>query len=322
MRFQKNRLSLQVYNKIEGFKAVHPVVTIGIFDGIHLGHVQILKRLKEISNQSGGETVVVTLWPHPRQVLGDKDTKVKLLSTLEEKTELIKRAGMDHLIILPFTQKFANITFSEFIKNYLVKGINASHIVVGYNHHFGKDRKGGFEQLVENAVQFNFSVERLDPVIISDTQVSSSAIRQLISEGNIALGNRLLGYMYSLSGKVIEGKKLGRILGFPTANIHVTDENKLIPALGVYAVLVESEDHTYRGMLNIGYRPTLKEQIHQFTIEVHIFDFDKNIYGNEVKITFIERIRSEKKFENADGLIHQLKEDQKSSNEIFARFSL
>lgn len=308
---------MKIFENVNNFKAINPAVTIGIFDGVHLGHIQILNRLKSVAAEMKGETVVVTMWPHPRLVLGKHPENIRLLSSLEEKIRLIELNGIDHLVLLPFTRDFANIPYDEFIKDYLVSGIQARSIVVGYNHHFGKDRKGGFEQLKESAVKFKFSVERLMPVIIDHKSVSSSVIRQLIAEGNVFEGNRLLGYNYAIEGRVVEGKKLGRLLGFPTANIEMIHAEKLIPLSGVYAVRVELGNKLYNGMLNIGVRPTITEQVHNLTIEVHILHFTDDIYGKSLKLQFIKRIRDEKKFGNADELIDQLKLDKLETEKIF-----
>jgi len=297
-------------------------VTIGIFDGIHLGHRQIIQKLKEKAAKSNGETVVVTLWPHPRVVLKRDNRHVELLTTFEEKERMIGELGVDHLVILPFTKEFANITFSEFIRNYLAGGIGSKHIIVGYNHHFGKDRMGGFEQLKESAAVYGFTLERLNPVIIDDTVVSSSNIRNLISKGNLKLGNSLLGYPYSFTGKVIEGKKIGRKIGFPTANLELTDKNKLVPFTGVYAVGVLIGNHTHTGMLNIGIRPTITDQNHRLTIEVHIFNFNDTIYGHEIRIQFLERIRDEQKFNSVDELIHQLELDKIKTQSLLQQFTV
>ena len=310
---------MKIYQDVNSVKAINPVVTIGIFDGVHLGHIKILERLKKIASRTGGETVVVTLWPHPRLVLGNSRYEIHLLSTLDEKIGLIEKSGIDYMIILPFTRDFANISYDEFIRNYLVDGIKAKSIIVGYNHHFGKNRKGGFEQLKDNADKFGFSVERQTPVIIENKTVSSSVIRQLIMDGDVVLANKLLGYHYTVKGKVIEGKRIGKQLGFPTANIDVNGENKLIPFTGVYAVKAEIENNWHNGMLNIGVRPTIEEQVHSFTIEVHILDFSKDIYGKDIRLQFVERIRDEKKFKNADELIEQLKRDRIETNLILGK---
>ena len=312
---------MKIYNQINGFDAVNPVVTIGIFDGIHLGHRQIIQRIKEIALHINGETVMVTFWPHPRIVLKKNNMPVKLLTALEEKTKIIETLGIDHLIVLPFTPDFANTTFNEFIHNYLVNGLHSKYIVIGYNHHFGKDRQGGFDQLKENADRYGFTVERLNPVIIEDTVVSSSNIRNLISNGNPVLANKLLGYPYFITGKVTEGKKIGRKIGFPTANVTVTDENKLIPFTGVYAVRVELNRTLYNGMLNIGIRPTINSNNHHLTIEVHIFDFNKDIYGHEITLQFLDRIRNEKKFNNIEELVEQLKNDKIKAGLLLDKFS-
>ncbi|MFO7657625.1 MAG: bifunctional riboflavin kinase/FAD synthetase [Bacteroidales bacterium] len=313
---------MKIYNGTESFKAVNPVVTIGIFDGVHLGHQQLLKRIKDVSQQISGETVVLTLWPHPRLVLGDSTGKVQLLSTLDEKIKLIEKEGVDHLVIFPFDLSFAAIPYEKFIEDYFVHAIKAAHIVIGFNHRFGKGRKGGFEQLQERSAKFGYSVERLNQIVEEGYAVSSSEIRNLISNGNIHIANRLLGYKYPLEGKVVEGKKLGRQLGFPTANIQTKGENKLVPAKGVYAALIEIEGSLYKGMLNIGYRPTLTQQVHRLTIEMHIFNFSQNIYGKDVKILFVEKLRDERKFLNAGELKLQLETDEKSSLLVFEKHNL
>lgn len=312
---------LKIYQDLNSYTAINPVVTIGIFDGVHLGHAQILERLKKIAAETGGETVVVTLWPHPLLVLGKKPNDIQLLSTLDEKINLIGKHGIDNLIILPFTRDLANVTYREFIQNYLISRIRAKHIIVGYNHHFGKDRKGGFEQLKDMAEGSKFSVERQNPVMIENKIVSSSAIRQLISEGDVSLAGKLLGYHYSVEGRVVKGKEIGKRLGFPTANISVNDENKLIPLTGVYAVNVEVGNIFYNGMMNIGIRPTIAEQVHNLTIEVHILHFNSDIYNRDIRLHFIERIRDEKKFRNTDELVEQLKCDKAKTNQIFGSLS-
>lgn len=312
---------MKVYQDVNSYEAVNPVVTIGIFDGVHLGHVQILERLKKIAAKTGGETVVVTLWPHPLLVLGKKPDNIQLLSTLDEKINLIEKHGIDNLITLPFTRDFANVSYREFIQNYLVSRIRAKHIIVGYNHHFGKDRKGGFEQLKDMAEGSKFSVERQNPVMIENKMVSSSAIRQLISEGDVSLAGKLLGYHYSVEGRVVKGKEIGKRLGFPTANIRMIDEHKLVPLTGVYAVKVEIDKIYYNGMMNIGVRPTIAEQIHNLTIEVHILHFNSDIYGRDIRLHLIERIRDEKKFGNTDELVEQLKCDKVKTNRIFGSLS-
>ncbi len=311
-----NSILLQIYYDIDKFNAKNSIVTIGIFDGVHRGHMHIIDRLNDMACQLNGETVVVTLWPHPKMVLGNNSEKLNFLTTQQEKIELIKKSGIDHLIILPFTHEFAETSFSEFIEKYLVKKIKTKYIVIGHNHHFGKGRKGGFEDLKLNSLKFGFTVEKLMPVIIDNRKVSSSEVRKQIVKGNISNANKLLGYEYFLNGKVIEGKKFGRKLGFPTANIHIKDENKLIPLTGVYAVWAEIENKKWPAMANIGVRPTIAEQSHNITVEAHIHDFDDNIYNKEIKIIFVERIRNEKKFENITALSEQLKSDQLKSKKI------
>ncbi|MBN2213186.1 MAG: bifunctional riboflavin kinase/FAD synthetase [Bacteroidales bacterium] len=309
---------LKIYQDLNNFTAVRPVVTIGIFDGLHLGHVRILERLKEIALKNGGETIVVTFWPHPLVVLGKKPKDIKMLSTLNEKISLIRKQGIDNLVILPFTHDFANTPYDKFIRKYLVEGIRSEHIIVGYNHHFGRDRHGGFEQLKKNADKYGFSVEKQVLVIIEKKTVSSSVIRKFISKGDVIMAGKLLGYHYSIEGKVIEGKKLGKSLGYPTANIRVIGENKLIPLSGVYAVKVEIDEKCYNGMMNIGIRPTIAEQVHNLTIEVHILQFNRIIYGENIRLHFIERIRDEKKFKSVEELVEQLRCDEIKTNQIFS----
>jgi riboflavin kinase/FMN adenylyltransferase len=232
------------------------------------------------------------------------------LTTLAEKKHLLDKLGIANLIILPFTSRLSEMTFSEFTKHYLIDKIKAKHIVVGYNHYFGKDRQGDFKYLKEISGKYGFMVEQLDPVIVEDSYVSSSVIRENIEKGNIEVANKLLDYTYFIQGNIIAGIQIGRKIGFPTANINLGDSNKLLPGDGVYAVKVILERDEYMGMLNIGTRPTIKEESAGRTIEVHIIDFGKEIYKKEVVIHFIKRIREEKKFESEEGLIKQLNYDK------------
>jgi len=269
---------LKIFNDISHFHAPNPVVTIGIFDGVHRGHTEILNRIKMLAASYKGESVVITLWPHPRFVLQPENNELRLLASLDEKIELIEKHAIDNLIILPFDTGLANITYDRFVSDYIVGSIGARHVVVGFNHHFGKDRKGTFENLQKSAREHGIAAERLDQVIIDTMRVSSSGIRHMIEEGRITSANKALGYPYFLNGSVIEGTKLGRTIGYPTANIQLNEPLKMIPRNGVYAVLVRVNNTVYKGMLNIGIRPTLTLPKHERTIEVNFFDFQINIY--------------------------------------------
>lgn len=297
------------------------MVTIGIFDGVHRGHVEILRRIRELASVYNGESVVITLWPHPRFVLQPENTEFRLLASLDEKTELIARHGIDNLIILPFDRNLANITYDRFVSDYLVGRIGARHVVVGFNHHFGKDRKGTFENLQISAREHGIKAERLEQVIIDNTHVSSSAVRHMIEEGRIGAANNILGYPYFIQGKVVEGIKLGRKLGYPTANILLSEPGKLLPRNGVYAVVVKIDGHVHKGMLSIGIRPTIDLPRHDRTIEVNLFDFDQDLYGKQIRISFLEWLRSEKKFDSLQELKEQIAKDKEEIISLFKTFS-
>jgi riboflavin kinase/FMN adenylyltransferase len=307
---------LNICRDISLFHTHNTVATIGIFDGVHIGHQLIIKRLKELATLHKSETVVITLWPHPRLVLQPENDELRLLTTLDEKIGILQRFAIDHLLIIPFTRNFSATPYNEFIRDYLVERVNARHVVVGYNHHFGKDRQGSFNSLLQSSSKYGFSAERMSPVIINNSDVSSSAIRRSIAIGNIVFANEALGYKYFMQGTVITGSKMGRILGYPTANLAPNDVKKLIPRNGVYAVHIELDNKLYKGMANIGVRPTIETQVHQQTVEVHIFDFTEDIYGKSLTIFFIDRIRNEIKFASASNLIKQLDADKK---EILSR---
>lgn len=308
---------MKVYRDISTIHTRNAVATIGIFDGIHVGHQLVIRRLKELASGYGSETVVITLWPHPKFVLRPENDELRLLTTLDEKIGLFRGYSIDHLLILPFTKEFSKTPYDEFIRAYLVEKVNARHVVVGYNHHFGKDRQGTFESLLQSSSKYGFSAERMSPVVINNTDVSSSVIRRNIAIGNIVFANEALGYKYFMQGTVIAGSKLGRQLGYPTANIAPNDEKKLIPRNGVYAVDIKLGDNLYKGMANIGVRPTIETQLHQQTVEAHIFDFAEDIYGQPITIFFTDRIRNEIKFTSVNNLIKQLDLDKQ---EIFSRF--
>jgi riboflavin kinase/FMN adenylyltransferase len=301
---------LKIYNNIEKFNAKNPIVSIGIFDGVHIGHKKIIDRLNELAIKYKGESVLITLWPHPREILKPDNNNSLLLTTREEKECLLEKSGIHNLITLPFTKEFSQISFRDFVKDYLIDRIKVRHLVIGYNHHFGKDRKGDFKYLKNISEEYGFSVEQLRPVIFQKSYVSSSLIRRNLEKGKIETANILLGYNYFINGKVIIGDRIGRRLGYPTANIKLNDSHKLLPKNGVYAVKVRMDQNEYNGMLYIGTSPTTKGDLYDRTIEVHIIDFKGEIYNKEISINFLGRIRDEKKFRNEEELIDQLNSDK------------
>lgn len=287
---------------------------MGTFDGVHLGHMSILEKLIQIAEKNNGETIVVTFEPHPRIVLHLDDKNLRFLNTKEEKKKLLQKIGIDHLVLLEFTKEFSNMSSEKYIKTILVDKLNTKSLVIGYDHHFGKSRSGDFSNLIKLANKFNFNVEQLKAKEKNHVAVSSTKIRNALYSGNIEMANNMLGYKYFLSGKVGRGKKIGMKLGFPTANILVNDKYKLIPAHGVYAVYIKWRAKIYHGMLSIGSKPTFDE--YKENIEVHIFDFNYSIYGEQITVTFVSRIRDIVKFSNAEALRDQLFLDMKRSKEL------
>jgi len=286
----------------------NPVVTIGTFDGVHLGHRKILQRVCNIAETANGTSVIITFWPHPRLVLYPEETDLKLLNTFQEKAKLLQDFGIDHLIKIPFTESFARLTSQEFIIKILVKAIGTKKLVIGYDHRFGKDREGRFQHLVDNAINYGFEVEEIPRQEVDNIGISSSKIRKALFEGEIENANKFLGRPYNISGQVVKGDQIGRNMGFPTANIQVNDPFKLIPSVGIYAVKVEISGEDFKGMLYIGSRPTLKRSMQ--SIEVNIFDFDKNIYNEKINIFFYSQLRKDAKFDNLDQLKVQLEKDK------------
>ncbi|MEN7551415.1 bifunctional riboflavin kinase/FAD synthetase [Rapidithrix thailandica] len=288
------------------------IVTSGTFDGIHIGHQKILSRLKEIARKEGGESIVLTFWPHPRLVLFPEQTDLKLLSTLEEKIALFERYGIDHLVIAEFSPEFAQLSSTDFIKKIIINQLKTKKLVIGYDHRFGKNREGSFEYLRQNATSFGFEVEEIPPQEVKEVTVSSTKIRQALAEGQVDIANKYLGHDYSLSGKVVHGDKIGRKLGYPTANLEISERFKLIPRTGIYAVEVLYQGGTYQGMLNIGNRPTLKENL-STTIEVNLFDFDQEIYGEYLTILLKKYLREELKFNSMEELRDQIARDKEDT---------
>ena len=303
---------MKIYHGIEDFvKLSNAVVTSGTFDGVHLGHSKILSRLREIASKTNGETVVITFWPHPRLVLHPEDTSLKMLNTFEEKAELLKAQGINHLIRIPFTKEFSQLTSEEFITQILVDTIGTKKLVIGHDHHFGKNREGSFEQLKLNGPKYGFEVEEIPRQDVDHVGVSSTKIRQALECGDIDTATHFLGHTYSISGRVVMGDKLGRLLGYPTANIEIDTSYKLIPADGIYAVTIEYGHHRYQGMLYIGNRPTVNGV--KRNIEVNIFDFARDIYGDSLTIFFHKFIRGDMKFDDLEQLKTQINNDKSAA---------
>jgi riboflavin kinase/FMN adenylyltransferase len=300
---------MKIYYHLDDFSRLpYAVVTSGTFDGVHLGHQRILTRIKEIAQKHGGETVVITFWPHPRLVLHPEDNSLRLLNTFEEKAELIKEQGIQHLIRIPFTREFSNLSSVDFITKILVQTIGTKKLVIGYDHRFGHNREGSFEELKANAPQYGFEVEEIPRQEVDHVAVSSTKIRYALEQGDILSANQLLGKPYLLTGRVIKGDKIGRLIGFPTANIEVDSKHKLIPADGIYAVTVAYGNETYNGMLYIGYRPTVGGN--KKSIEVNVFNFNKEIYGETLTVYFYSLIRRDTKFNDLEDLRIQLEQDR------------
>ena len=292
------------------------VVTIGTFDGVHLGHRKIIAQLKEEAARINGETVIITFNPHPRKVV--QSEPLALLNTLNEKLHLLKQNGIDNIIVVPFNESFAAQTAEAYVKDFLVGKVHPHTVIIGYDHHFGKNRTGDYYTLEKYGALLNFKVKEISQQVLHETVISSSQIRLALSEGNVAEANEWLGYTYFLEGKVVQGKQLGRTLGYPTANIAIDDKDKLIPAIGVYAVKVIIDGQSYNGMLGISLRPTI-ENSSNITVEVNIFDFNKDIYGKNIRVEMIAWLRPEQKFDSLDELQTALAADKKAAKKILAK---
>ena len=304
-------------NIIETRNIPHAVVTIGTFDGVHLGHQAIFNKMKSLAQSIGGETVVVTFHPHPRQVLNIDSSNLRFLCTPEEKLQRFEEFGIDNVVIINFTKEFSRTPSEVFIKDYIIDNIKPAYIVVGYDHHFGKNRMGDFTLLNEMMQKYNFKVERVDAQDIDNIAISSTKIRNALAVGNVKGANRLLGYTYSITAEVVVGNKIGRTLGFPTANLELPREYMLINNRGVYACLVDYEGQTYKAMANIGHRPTIGDRSEDNPIiEVNLFDFDGDLYGKQIHVRFIDRIRDEEKFDGLDELKAQLEQDREKAKEL------
>ena len=307
---------MKVYHCIEDFPTeINTIITTGTFDGVHKGHKQVIRRLNDIARKQGFRSVLLTFCPHPRHVLYPDNQQLKLLNTIDEKTEELKKSGLQHFVVHEFTKEFSRMKSVNFIRDLLVNKLKMKHMVVGYNHHFGRNREGSYDDLKELAELYNFELEKIPPQNEDDVAISSTKIRQLLLVGDVEKAAIYLGHSYLINGKVVKGNARGRKIGFPTANILVENKWKLIPSDGVYAVKVKLGGKKFYGMLNIGERPTLSDNKHR--IEVHIFDFSDDIYGTDIKVEFVKRIREEKQFDNLELLKRQLQIDENNCKKFF-----
>ena len=299
------------------------IITTGAFDGVHKGHQQIIGRMKDIANQTGGETIIITFHPHPRKVTSSVPGEIKQLTSLQERIQLLEKGGIDHLVVIPFDYQFSNLTASEYVKSFLVENFHPHTIIVGYDHRFGKGRLGDFEMLKQLGIDYQFEVEQVNEQVINNEIISSTQIRNYLANNNIVKANSLLGYPYFFEGFIVRGNQIGRTIGFPTANLHINDEEKIIPANGVYAVRVKGAcfgDKVLDGMMNIGVRPTVHGN--SKVIEVNIFDFDEDIYEQNISVMVYDYIRGEVKFNGLDALKEQLNKDVISAQSILQGYPL
>jgi riboflavin kinase/FMN adenylyltransferase len=293
----------------------YSVVSIGMFDGVHRAHQSIIRQIVEKAQRNNGRSVVVTFDPHPREVVSQGTKSVDILCTLDEKLQLLEQYGVDAVFIIPFTFEFSRLPFRDFYAQYIIEGTGVAEVVEGFNHQFGRDREGGMNQIVELGKLHNFSVEAVAMMDVDGTVVSSSAIRDAVLNGKITLANMMLGYEYGFSGIVVRGFGRGKKLGYPTANIKLHDTKKLVPQVGIYAVRIEVEGTWYGGMMSIGHNPTFGDA-QERTIEVNIFNFEKDIYDETVTVRCIERTRSEKKFNSVNELIAEMGNDKLTIQKI------
>lgn len=299
---------MKIFHSINEFHSdKKTILTLGTFDGVHIGHRSILKKLNENTENGKFESVVLTFFPHPRIVLQGK-SDLKLLNTINEKIDLLDKIGIQNLIIHPFDANFAELSAEEFVKTILVDQLHIQKIIIGYDHRFGKNRTANIDDLTAFGLKYGFEVEQLSAQEINEISISSTKIRTALEDGEINLANEYLGYAYFLSGTVVKGKQLGRTIGFPTANIELEEAYKLVPKNGVYVVAAEIDEKTVYGMMNIGFNPTVHGK--NRTIEVHFFDFDSDIYDSHIRVAILQRIRSEEKFGSVELLTNQLKKDR------------
>ena len=299
-----------IHHGYENLNLFATVATLGIFDGVHRGHIALIERLVERAHELQGESAVITFSPHPRLVLDPLNTNISFLTSMEEKITLLENAKIEHLIIIHFTEQFSQIRACDFIRDILVKKINTKHLVIGYDHHFGRKGEGDFNTIKQCSEDNNLTVEQAQGFQTEEGAISSSLIREALLKGKIDEANRWLGYNYTISGTVVEGRRIGRTIGFPTANIKPDFRYKLIPGNGVYAVEVKTDNEIYPGMMSIGSNPTVNSDAAFRSIEVHILNFEKDIYGSDISVSFRKRLRDEKKFNSLTELTDQMKLDK------------
>ncbi len=304
---------MKLYHSADSYdNPVPTVVTIGTFDGVHIGHKKIIERLIEGAKNNGLESVILTFFPHPRMVL-QQDSDIKLINTIEERIQILEKTGLNNLVIHPFTKEFSRLTAGEYVEQMLVSRLNVRHVIIGYDHRFGRNRNSNITDLASYGIQNNFTVEEISKQDIDDVAISSTKIRQALLEGDVTKANTYLGYNFMLTGKVVKGKELGRKLNYPTANLHIKEEYKLIPKNGVYIVKSTIDNKIYFGMMNIGTNPTVNG-IYQ-TIETHFFDASFNLYEKKIQIELLKRIRDEKKFDSVDQLQEAMQQDEDFSRD-------
>ncbi len=312
---------MNIYHELDNLPAFNKaVVTIGTFDGVHKGHAKIIQQLKKEAKAVGGTSVLISFYPHPKQVLFPKKNPLFILNTQDEKIALLEKLGIDNLVIVPFTEAFANQSAMEYIENFLVKYFHPYAIIIGYDHRFGKNRSGDFNLLEAEAEKYNFKVKEIPEKLLEDVIISSTKIRDALFDGDLATANAYLGYPYFFTGTVVKGNQMGRTIGFATANIAMDDEYKLTPADGVYAVSVQYGTELFKGMMNIGIRPTINGSSR--VTEVHIFNFDKEIYGENLRINMYASIRNEIKFSGLEALKEQLKIDKETALSLLQEVNL
>lgn len=299
---------MKLFHSINDFHSTKKtILTLGTFDGVHIGHKKILERITQNTENGKYESLVLTFFPHPRMVLQEK-SEIKLLNTISEKSKLLEETGIENLVIHPFNESFSRLTAEEFVHSILVDQFHIQKIIIGHDHRFGRNRTANIDDLIAFGAEYGFEVEQISAQEIQDVSVSSTKIRKALNEGNMALANDYLGYNYFLTGEVVKGKQLGRTIGFPTANIQVEEDYKLIPKKGVYVAKALIGQKEVFGMMNIGFNPTVSGE--KQTIEVHLFDFDVDIYGEKIEVSLLHYLREEQKFGSVDLLKAQLNQDK------------
>lgn len=308
---------MQVHRDIDSLPSFrNAVITIGTFDGVHMGHRQVIQRLKTEAAASNGETVIITFHPHPRKVVSSAILGIRLINTLEERTELLREMGIDHLVVVPFTDAFANQPAENYLADFIIGKFHPHTIIIGYDHRFGRDRLGDYRLLEKGAAQYGYRLKEIPKHVLENIAISSTNIREAILHSDIATANKLLGYEFFFSGEVMHGDKLGRKLGYPTANLKITNEEKIIPGNGIYAVYVslDNSKDKMKGMMSIGFRPTVDGK--KRVAEVNIFDFDKEIYGQNLTVYVKKYLREEVKFDGLDSLVKQIDQDKINSLQV------